>query len=232
MGFLVPLLMCAVFLIVWIALCRFLFSAYVISMKRAFFRSISLDKNSMAALLSLYFGSKSLFRRRWFPKRSSFGTVYEEIPCILILGRKIFVLEICPYPGTIHNTRESSWRIYPPEEYGKKEIYVQNPVWLAKERAEVLKDIFRVLKKLPFEISVESMAILTDKRYTLTNVAEEGLYTPPEAITRLSEYSVKTKKSKKKMKQERALILALLEHFSLSRSRAVARNDKMRRQKK
>ncbi len=232
MGFLVPLLMCAVFLIVWFALCRFLLAVYVVSMKRALFRSPSLDRKSASALLSLYFGAKSLFRRRWFPKRSSFGTVYEEIPCVLMLGRKIFVLEFCPYPGTIHNTGASSWRINPPEEYRKKEIYVQNPVLLAKERAEMLKDLFRILKKLPFEVSVESMAILTDKRYTLTNAAEEGLYTLPEAITRLSEYSAKTKPSQKKMKKERAVVLAVLEHYSLSRSRAVARNDRIRRQKK
>ena len=232
MGFLVPLLMCAVFITIWISLCRFFLAIYTVSMKRALFRSLSLNKKSAEALISLYFGAKSLFRRRWFPKRSSIGTVYEEIPCILLMGRKVFVLELCQYPGIIHNTREASWRINPPEEYRKKEVFVQNPVCLARDRAAILKDLFHALKKLPFEVSVEFMAVLADKRYTLTNGAEDGLYTLPEAIARLSEYSPKNKLSQKKMKRERAVVSSILEYYSLSRLRAVARNDRIRHQKK
>lgn len=231
MGFLVPLLMCLFFLIVWFALSRFLLTVYTVSVKRALLCSPSLDRTSTAALLSVYFGAKSLFRDRWFPKRSFAGTVYEEIPCILLVGGKIFVLEICPYPGVIYNTGEAVWQIDPPKEYQRKEIRVPNPVLLAKERAELLKELLRVLK-LPFEVSVESMAILTDKRHHLTYSSESGLYELPEAISYLSGYAAKSKPSQKKMKRERAVVLAALEHYSLSRSRAMARNDRIRRQKK
>ena len=231
MGFFIPFLMCAIFLLIWFALCRFLLTLYTVSVKRALWGSSSLDRNSAAALLSVYFGAKSLFRRRWFPKRSSFGTIYEEIPCILVLGRKVFVLEICPYPGNIHNTKDALWRIEPPKEYQKKEIQVQNPVLLARSRAETLKSLFGILK-IPFEVSVESMAILTDQRHTLTNGAGEGLYKLSDAVAYLSGFAANSKPAQKKMKRERAVILGILEHYALSRGRALARNDRIRRQKK
>ena len=155
MGFMIPLLMCAVVVFVWIVLSRLILAIYMVSVKRTLLHSSSLDRDNAAALLSVYFGTKSLFRKRWFPKRSSVGTIYAEIPCILILGRKIFVLEICPYPGVIHNTKEASWRIDPPEEYQRKDIRVQNPVFLAEERAQILRELLGVLK-LPFSVSVES----------------------------------------------------------------------------
>ncbi|MBQ3490553.1 MAG: NERD domain-containing protein [Clostridia bacterium] len=232
MGFLIPFLMCAVFLFVWFALCKLFLAIYTFSVKRALLRSPCLDKNSAAALLSVDFGAKSLFRGRWFPERTPNGTMYREIPCILLFGRKLFVLELCPYPGLISNTEEESWHIDPPKEYRrKKEVRVPNPVLLAKERAEILKELFDVLN-LPFEVSVESMAILTDKRHSLQNPAGEGLYKLPEAAVFLSDFASKSKPSQKKMKREEERVLAVLERYSLSRARAVARNDRMRRKKK
>ena len=232
MGFLIPFLMCAVFLLVWIALGRFFLAVYTFSVKRALWRSPALDRNSAAALLSVYFGAKSLFCGRWFPERTPNGTVYREIPCILMLGKTVFVLELCPYPGRISNTAEDFWRIEPPKEYRrKKEIRVPNPVLLAQARAELLTELFGVLH-LPFEISVESMAVLTDQRYELESPAGEGLYTLADAVARLSELAAKSKPEQKKMKKERERLLPILEHYSLSRARAAARNDRMRRQKK
>ena len=231
MGFLLPFLMCAVVLFLCFWLCRLFLAVYIYSVKRALLLSPSLDRDSAAALLSVYFGAKALYRKRWFPKRSPVGTVYAELPCILILGRKIFVLEICPYPGIIHNTGETSWRIDPPAEYQRKEIRVQNPVLLARERAEILKSLLSLVK-LPFEVSVESMAVLTDKRYTLTDTSGEGLYSLSDAVSYLSGFAARSKPAEKKMKRERAAVLAVLEHYSLSRARAVARNDRMRRHKK
>lgn len=232
MGFLLPFLLCAVFLLVCCLLCNFFLALYTFSVIRALWRLPALNHTNAAALLSVYFGAKSLFRGRWFPKRSPNGTVYREIPFILVMGRRIFVLEICPYPGVITNTEEADWHIDPPKEYKrKKEVRVTNPVLLAKEREEMLKDLFSVLK-MPFEVSVESMAILTDKRHKLVNPPCEGLYELPDAVTYLSRFPAKTKPMQKKMKKESELVLAVLKHFSLSRARAVARNDRMRRKMK
>ena len=229
MGFLLPFLLCAFFLLVCYFLCNFFLALYTFSVIRALWRLPALNHSNTAALLSVYFGAKSLFRGRWFPKRSPNGTVYREIPFILVMGRKIFVLEICPYPGTIANTEEADWHIDPPKDYQrKKEVRVPNPVLLAKEREEMLRDLFGVLK-MPFEVTIESMAILTDKRHKLVNSPCEGLYSLPEAVTYLSQFSANTKPMKKKMKKESEVILAILNHFSLSRARAISRNDRMRR---
>jgi len=229
MGVLVPYLICAVFLFVCFWLCRFFLYLYTFSVIRALWRLPALNHSNAAALLSVYFDAKSLFRGRWFPKRSPNGTIYREIPFILVMGNKIFVLEICPYPGIIANTEEADWHIDPPKEYRrKKEVCVPNPVLLAKEREEMLRELFGVLK-MPFEVSVESMAILTDKRHQLQNPASGGLYELPDAVTYLSQFSAKTKPMQKKMKKQSEVVLAVLKHFSLSRARAAARNDRMRR---
>lgn len=229
MGFLIPFLICAVFLFVCFWLCKFFLYFYTFSVIRTLWRLPALNHSNTAALLSVYFGAKGLFRGRWFPKRSEKGTVYREIPFILVMGSKVFVLEICPYPGVIANTEEADWHIDPPKEYQrKKEVRVLNPVLVAKEREEILRELFGVLR-MPFEVSVESMAILTDKRHTLKNPPCEGLFELADAVTYLSQFSAKTKPSQKKMKKESEVVLAVLKYFSLSRARAVARNDRMRR---
>ena len=106
-----------------------------------------------------------------------------------------------------------------------------NPVLRVKEREEILKELFSILK-LPFEVTVESMAVLTDKQHQLKNPAQEGLWELSSAVQYLSGFEAKSKPAVKKMKKERELVLAVLEHYSLSRARALARNDRMRRKMK
>ena len=232
MGFLIPFLICAAFLFVCFLLCKWLLALYTNSVTRALWNSPLLNRESAAALLSVYFGAKSLFRGRWFPKRSPRGTVYREIPCVLVLGSKIFVLELCPYPGVIDNTSEADWHIDPPKEYQrKKELRVPNPVLSAKEREETLKELFSILR-LPFEVTVESMAVLTDQQHQLKNPAQGGLWELSSAVQYLSRFEAQSKPAVKKMKKERDLVLAVLEHYSLSRARALARNDRMHRKNK
>ena len=232
MGFLVPLLMCAAFLLFWFLLCKWFLRLYASSVIRTLGGLPSLNRKNVAALLSVYFGAKALYLERWFPARSEEGTVYRDVPCILVLGRNIFVTEICPYPGLICNTSGANWHIDPPAEFRReKEIRVPNPVLTGAERAQMLKDLFGVLR-LPFDVHIESMAILTDQRHQLANPAQEGLYKLSDAVSHLRSFSARDKASRKRMKKERALVLAVLKHYSLSRGRAIARNDRMRRKKK
>ena len=232
MEYFVPLLMCAAFLIFWIFLCKFLLRLYASSVIRSLERAPSLNRKSVAALLSVYFGAKSLYLDRWFPARSKTGTVYREIPFVLVLGRKIFVPEICPYPGVISNTSGADWHIDPPKEFRReKEIWVPNPVWSAEERAQTLKDLFGILR-LPFEVTVEPMAVLTDQRHQLLSSVNDGLYELSDAVSHLRSFDTKDKASRKRMKKERELVLAVLKHYSLSKGRAIARNDRMRRNMK
>ena len=232
MGFLVPLLMCAAFLLFWFLLCKWFLRLYASSVIRTLGGLPSLNRKNVAALLSVYFGAKALYLERWFPARSKTGTVYRDIPFVLVLGRKIFVLEICPYPGVISNTSAADWHIDPPKEFRReKEIWVPNPVWSAEERAQTLKDLFGILR-LPFEVTVEPMAVLTDQRHQLLSSINDGLYELPDAVSHLRSFSARDKASRKRMKKERELVLAVLKHYSLSRGRAIARNDRMRRKMK
>ena len=235
MGFLVPILMCLAFIFVWICLTKGILALDKRLMKKSLIRSKRLDMKSTAALLSLYLGKKTgkiFLYDRWFPKRSPKGTVYESIPCILLFGKKIFVLEICQLPGMFQNTDREMWNVTPPAEYTKKkEIQIKNPLLPAKDRAAVLTELFGAVK-CPFEVSVEPMVILTDKEHKLALPGQKGLYTVKEALSYLSSFAPKTKQECERIKRANTMIFGIFGRYSLSRRQAIAKNNKMRTKKK
>ena len=235
MGFIVPILMCFIFIFVWICLTKGILALDKRSVKKALWRSKRLDMKSTAALLSLYLGEKTgkiFLYNRWFPKRSPKGTVYESVPCILLFGKKIFVLEICHLPGVFQNTDRETWNVTPPAEYTKKkEIQIKNPLLLAKERASVLTELLGAVK-CPFEVSVESMVIFTDNEHKLALPVQQGLYTVKEALSYLSGFAPKTKAEKARVKRANQIIFGIFGRYSLSAGQAIAKNNKMRTKKK
>ena len=232
MGFLVPILMCLAFIFVWIVLTKWIVAFDRRRTKKVLLSSKRLDMKSMAALIYLYFGGKLFLYSRWFPKRSPAGTVYREIPCVLIFGKKIFVLEVCSLPGTFHNTENETWTVIPPADYTKKkEVQIKSPLFLANERATLLKELLTVLS-CPFEFSVEPMVILTDKDHRCAYPLQNGLYTVSDAISHLARFAPRTKRDRKKMKKINDMFFALFNRYSLPRRSAIARNNKMRQKKK
>ena len=232
MGFLVPILMCLAFIFAWILLAKWILALDKRMTKKSLLSAKRLDMKSMAALIYLYFGGKLFLYSRWFPKRSPAGTVYREVPCVLIFGKKIFVLEVCSLPGTFHNTDQETWTVIPPAEYTKKkEVQIKSPLFLAKERAALLKELLDALS-CPFEFSVEPMAVLTEKDHQCTYPLQSGLYTVNEALAHLARLAPKTKTERKKMKKINGLFFAVFNRYSLSRGSAIARNNKMRQKKK
>ncbi len=232
MGFIVPILMCAAFIWVWIFFTKWILALDRRLMKKSLMRSERLDGKSTAALLSLYFGDNIFLYDRWYPKRSPNGALYEEIPCILLLGKKIVVLEVCHLPGLFHNTDGETWRVIPPAEYAqKKEVRIKNPALVAKNKAAVLKELLDTVGT-PFEISVESMAVFTDNRHQLYVPGQKGLYTVGDAVKYLSRFAPKTKIDRKRMKRANKVIFGILGKYSLSSRKAIARNNRMRAKKK
>ena len=231
MEFFVPILMLLTFLFVWVGLTKLILTLDRFFMQRALLRSKRLDMKSMAALIQLCFGEKLFYYSRWFPRRSSQGTVYEEIPCILVLGKKIFVLEVCSLPGTLHNTTEEFWSVTPPAGYAKKkEIRIKNPVLQAQARAELLAEL---LEKVGggSDISVEAMAVFTDKDHRLLDPEQKGTYNVSKALSYLSRFAPKTKPARKKIKRENGVVFGIFGRYSLSERSAMAKNNKMRRKR-
>lgn len=230
MEFFVPGLMFLAFLAVWIGLTMLILLLDRFFMQRALLRSKRLDMKSMAALIQLCFGEKLFYYSRWFPRRSSQGTQYEEIPCILVFGKRIFVLEVCSLPGTLQNTTEEFWTVTPPSGYTrKKEIRIKNPILQAQARAELLSEL---LEKVGYSgASVESMVILTDKAHRLADPEQKGLYTTGKALSYLSRFAPKTKPARKKMKRENGVVFSIFGRYSLSEKNAMAKNNKIRRKK-
>ena len=231
MGFFVPILMCLAFIFVWIGLTKLILALRVRSMKKSLLRSKRLDMKSTAALLYLYFGGKIFLYNRWFPKRSAKGTVYEEIPCILLFGKKLFVLEVCSLPGLFQNTDREYWTVTPPKEYAKKDVQIKNPDLLAKDRASLLTALLDTVGT-PFEISVEPMVIFTDNDHKLSVPGQKGLYTVKEAVAYLSRFAPKTKEDRRRMKMANKMIFALFGRYSLAKRAAMAKNSKIRAKKK
>ena len=232
MGFIVPILMCTVFIFVWILLTKWILRLDKRRMKKSLMRSERLDMKSTAALLSLYFGEKIFLYDRWFPKRSQKGTLYEAVPCILLFGKKIFVLEICHLPGQFENTDAEAWKVIPPAEYTKKkDVQIKNLALLAKNRASLLTELLEAVGS-PFEISVESMVIFTDKSHKLAFPGQNGLFTVSESISYLGTFAPKTKQERRKMKIANRIIFGIFGRYSLSRRQAIAKNNKMRAKKK
>ena len=235
MGFIVPIMMCLAFIFVWVCLTKGLLALNQRLMKKSLLRSKRLDMKSMAALISLYFGEKTgkiFLYGRWFPKRSPKGTVYESIPCILLFGKKMFVLEICHLPGLLQNTDRETWSVTPPAEYTKKkEIQIKNPLLQAKERADLLTELLGTVK-CPFEISVEPMVVFTDKEHKLALPGQKGMYTVKEALAFLAGFAPKTKTECVRVKRANKIIFGIFGRYSLSQRQAIAKNNKIRTKKK
>ena len=231
MGFFVPILMFVAFIFVWVGLTKTILALDRFFMRRSLMRSRRLDMKSTAALINLCFVGKTFFYSRWFPKRTPQGTLYEEIPCILVFGRKIFVLEVCSMPGTFRNTGDEFWLVTAPAGAAKKkEIRIKNPILVAQERASLLKDL---LDKVGYasDITVESMVIFTDKEHKLVDPDQTGLYTVNKALSYLSRFAPKTKPARRRMKRENQAMFDIFGKYSLAEKQAVARNNKMRHKK-
>ena len=234
MGFIVPILMCLAFIFAWIFLTKGILALDKRLMKKSLVRSARLDMKSTAALLSLYFGEKTgriFLYDRWFPRRSPQGTLYEEIPCILVFGKKIFVLEICSLPGFFQNTGDEFWSVTPPPEYGKKkDVRIKNPLLQAQSRATLLSEL---LEKIGYssDATVEAMVIFTDQAHRLADPEQKGLYTTGKALSYLGRFAPKTKGARKRMKRENGVVFDLFGRYSLSEKRALAKNNKIRRKK-
>lgn len=232
MEYLVPILMCALFLFGCFVLCRFILFLYTFFTKRALLRAQTLDPRAAEALLSLYFGESTLYLARYFPYRTPTRTMYREIPCILMLGRRIFVLEFCPVGGILHNTDEETWTVTRPALRGrKKEIRIRNPILEAKTKADTLRELIAAVK-LPFSVSVEPIAVLTAKQHRLDEPDREGICILPEALKRLRTYLPKNKAGRKRMQKENQALEKILQRYSVSPRQAAAKNVPPRQKKR
>ncbi len=206
---------------------------------RALRRSPSLDEDSVAALLSLEFGTGGLYLSRWFPVRSPRGTLYEPVPFILVRGRNIFVITVHSVSGIIDNTDAEAWRVSISMQNGKKKtISVKNPVYAAEKQADVLRALFAKVG-LPFPISVEPIAVITAKHHKLLHPSQAGLGVLPEAIAHIRESLPPKPSDKRRLKQiqtalrrDEEIILRVLRRYSLPRAKAIAKINALRQKKK
>lgn len=248
MEYITPFFLCAIFLFGCFLLCKLILFLHDFFTKRSLLRAPRLGKDAAAALFSLYFGEKSLFLSRFFPYRGTFATMYQEIPCILILGRKLFVLEFCSVEGTICKADDERWIVTPPQNRGKKkEIHIKSPVSQAKEKAEILTSLIEKIHPA-FPLSVEPLAVITSKKHRLESFGQDKIMTLPDALEYLKArapkqktlpetYSSKEKRLQKKKFQkylgkETAEIVKFLRKYSLPTRQAMAKNALARRKKK
>jgi hypothetical protein len=232
MSYLVPILICALFLTICTVLAFMTIRISDFITKKALCASPVLDADSVAALLSLCFGEKKFYLSRFYPARSALGTVYKKIPLILIFGRKIFVIQVCDVWGLIHNTDEETWEIMQPLSATKKRVItVRNPIRAADEQAQVLRSLLEKAK-LPFSVSVEPITVLTAKKHQLENPDAQGIDILPNVIRYIRSYLPKNKTTEKRMEADRIHVLNVMRRYSVSQRTAAVKNNALRQKKK
>ncbi len=225
MGFLTPYFLCALFLFIGylcILLCLWF---HKILFRRRILRSGIIGKSAAAAYLATYFGTNTILTDGWFPYRTPFGTRYEEIPCILVLGDRVYVIEFCSAAGEIHNTATESWRaIYTFRSGRKKEIEFDNPIDTAEDHADILYALLDRLE-LPTEAQVIPLTVFTYPYTTFIHRHSDELCLLPEAVRRLKKEMAENHSTPE---ENRALVRAL-KKYSRSRRQAIAKNNSVRR---
>ncbi len=223
--YLTPFFMCALFLFGGYILIRLCLVINKFLFRRKILRSAVISKSAAAACLATYFGTGSVLADDWYPYRSPFGTLYEQIPCILVLNGKILVIEFCSAAGVIENTHEKTWHaVYTYRNGKKKEIDFDNPVDKAKDHADILSSLFEKLE-LPFETEIEYLAVFTHSRTTFTYKHGKEISLFREALNRFHKES----KQKTLSKQEMRALIQTLQKYSISRRQAIAKNNSVRR---
>ena len=232
MEYLAPIVMCIVFL----AVCAFAGIAILYISERLTVRALLaspvLDIDSAAALFALRFGTKHLYLSRWFPVRSSRGTLYTEVPLILVFGRTIFVITVFPIEGIIHNTEEEIWRVSLPSKNGRqKTLTVKNPIHAAVRQADAVRALLAVAK-LPFPVSVEPITVLTAKQHKLEDPEQEGIDILPKVLEHIHAFAPKNKTVFERMKRDSDIVFRVFSRYTCSRRAAVFKNQRAAEQMK
>lgn len=200
--------------------------------KRSLRRSPVLDIDSAAALFSLEFGTKRLYLSRWFPVRSPLGTRYTEVPFILVFGRTVFVITVCPVSGIIHNTEEETWRVSLPVQNGKKRtLTIKNPINDAVRQADAVRALLETAK-LPFPVSVEPIAVLTAKQHKLDDPEQEGIDILPVVSEHIRSFLPKNKNAALRMQKDSDVVFSVFGRYTRTRRSAIAKNNALRQNRK
>ena len=227
MEYLIPILMCILFLAGCVFLCAAILYISERLSVRALLSSPVLDIDSAAALFALQFGTKHLYLSRWFPVRSLRGTIYTEVPLILVFGRTVFVITVCPVQGMIQNTEEETWRVSLPSGKGrKKTLTVKNPINAAVRGADAVRELLSAAK-LPFPVSVEPIAVLTAKQHKLETPEQEGIDILPRVLEHIRSFAPKNKTVSKRMQKDSDMVFRVFSRYTCSRRKALSKNQEI-----
>ena len=180
MGFLTPLVLCAVFLLIAYGLMRLALFASSLAARRRILQAGRLSSDAICALLVSHFGGFAVISSKAFPCRTPNGPSYTKIDCVLILRRGIAVVEIIPFGGTIYNGDAERW--YRVTESGRQEF--PNPLRQSKKHVAALTALLE-REKIDFAPELTSLVIMPSSRTTFVQGQQNGIYALPDALRML-----------------------------------------------
>lgn len=225
MEFLMPILICAVFILAAYALMRLSLFISSTMARRKILSYGKASEDTVSALLISHFGAANVISNKYLPYRTRNGTAYTEIDCLVILKGRIAVIEVKSLVGTIYNPNSDTWHQSAVMRDGeRKELDFISPIQQNERHIAALAGIFEKEKITP-KPKMESLVIFTSARASFTYDRQKEVYTLPEAIKKLK--SMNTGKDYKL--RDKLKITRTIQKYSKSKRQAMAMNRKIRR---
>ena len=225
MEFLVPILICAVFILAAYGLMRLSLFISSTMARRKILSYGKASEDTVSALLISHFGAANVISNKYLPYRTKNGTAYTEIDCIVILKGRIAVIEVKSLVGTIHNPNSDTWHQSAVMRDGeRKELDFINPILQNERHISALAGIFEKEKITP-QPKMESLVIFTSARAAFTYDRQKEVYSLPEAIKKLKAMNT----GKGYRLRDRLKIKRTIQKYAKSTRQAMALNRKIRR---
>lgn len=225
MEFLVPILICVVFVLAAYGLMRLSLAVSSAMARRKILSYGKASEDTVSALLISHFGASHVISNQYLPYRTKNGTAYTEIDCIVVLKGKIAVIEVKSLVGTIYNPNTDTWHQSAVTRDGdRKELDFVNPILQNERHIAALAGILEKGKITP-KPKIESLVIFTSARASFTYDRQKEVYTLPEAIKKLKAMNTGNDLNLR----SRLKIIHTIRKYSKSRRQAAAANRRIRR---
>lgn len=225
MEFLIPILICAVFVLIAYGLMRLALFISSTAARRKILSYGKASEETVSALLISHFGASSVICNRYLPYRTPSGIAYTEIDCIVVLKGRIAVIEVKSLVGSIYNPPSDTWHQSAVMRNGeRKELDFVNPIMQNARHVAALSGILERAKITP-KPKIESLVIFTSSRAVFTYDRQKEIYTLPEAIKKLKAMNT----GRRFRLRDRIKILHTIKKCAKSKRQAMAAAGKKRR---
>ena len=219
---LIPLVMCAIFILIAFCLWKLTIKISSFAARRKILSYSRASEEATSVLLISYFGEFSVMTNTFLPIRTTRGTVYTDVDNIVILPTCIAVVEVKSMKGQIFTGNSQKWHQSVRLKTGeRKEIDFENPVIKNERHIITLTEIFE-REHIPTPPIYNIVMFSSDK--VIFSEEQPEVYTRSAAIEKMRALSKRGRKFT--FKEKRAIVKAI-KKYSTSAAAARAHNAKI-----